>query len=344
MQPVQEFVSKVENNVEQVIVGKRSVIELLMVALLCEGHVLLEDVPGTGKTMLARSIAISLGGSFKRLQCTPDLLPNDVTGVSVFNQQTGQFEFRAGPIFVNILLADEINRATPRTQSALLEAMQEQQVTVDGVTRGLPRPFLVMATQNPIEYEGTFPLPEAQLDRFLMRLPVGYPSPSDERVILVNLRREHPINLLMPVDFSQEADQAGEGHTGGRELREVKQSGGAGLAELLRLQHMVWDVHMDDSLQEYIVRLIGNTRDHPDLSLGGSPRASLALYKAAQALAAIRGRDHVIPDDIKYLVPYTLPHRLIVRPESELRGRSAASVLEDVLAGTALDIGGKGGQ
>ncbi len=319
MQQVQNFAEKIIKNVEEVIVGKREVIDLLMVALLCEGHVLLEDVPGTGKTMLARSMAISLGGSFKRLQCTPDLLPNDVTGVSVYNQQTGQFEFRPGPIFVNILLADEINRATPRTQSALLEAMQEQQVTVDGVTRSLPRPFLVMATQNPIEYEGTFPLPEAQLDRFLMRLPVGYPAPPDERVILVNLQREHPITRLGAVDFDASSEKGG-------------------LETLLKFQKQVWEIHVDDSLQEYIVRLVGVTRDHPDLALGGSPRASLALFKSAQALAAVHGRDHVIPDDVKYLAPYILTHRIIVRPESELRGRTAASVLRDVLANTPLNV------
>lgn len=321
MQEAQEFISSIIENVERVIVGKRDVIELMMVAMLCEGHVLLEDVPGTGKTMLARSIAISLGGSFKRLQCTPDLLPNDVTGVSIFNQLNGQFEFRPGPIFVNILLADEINRATPRTQSALLEAMQEQQVTVDGVTRPLPRPFLVLATQNPIEYEGTFPLPEAQLDRFLMRLSMGYPAPHDERQILLNLRRQHPINSLQPV-------LAG-GATGNE----------SGAEHLLNILPMVWDIHMDDSIQEYIVRLVNATRSHPDLALAASPRASLALFKAAQALALVRGRDHVLPDDVKYLVPVTLPHRLIIKPEAELRGRDVNTILQDLLTNVPIEIG-----
>jgi MoxR-like ATPase len=312
MDLIQPFVTPIIENVEKVIVGKRSTIDLFMVALLCEGHVLIEDVPGTGKTMLARSIAVSLGGAFKRLQCTPDLLPNDVTGVSVFNQQSGQFEFRPGPIFVNILLADEINRATPRTQSALLEAMQEQQVTIDGVTRTLPRPFLVIATQNPIEYEGTFPLPEAQLDRFLMRLTMGYPSLTDEKTILMNLQREHPVNSL-----GQVVD---------------------GL-QLPSLQRQVWEIHVDDSLQDYIVRLVAATRSHPDLTLGGSPRASLALFKSAQALAAVRGRDHVIPDDIKYLVPFTLMHRLIARPEAELRGRTVQVVLNEILQKIPLEFG-----
>jgi len=312
MEQVQSFINPLVENVERVIIGKREVIELVMVALLCEGHVLLEDVPGSGKTMLARSVAISLGSSFKRLQCTPDLLPNDVTGVSIFNQKTSEFEFRQGPIFVNILLADEINRATPRTQSALLEAMQEQQVTVDGVTRQLPRPFLVLATQNPIEYEGTFPLPEAQLDRFLMRLSLGYPSAQDERKILIKLWREHPINSLNKiVDGS----------------------------ELLELQKQVWDVHVDETLQEYIVSLVTETRTHPDLALGVSPRGSLALFKAAQALASIRGRDHIIPDDIKYLVPVTLSHRLIVKPEAELRGRTGQSILQEILDKTPLNLG-----
>jgi MoxR-like ATPase len=312
MDRIQEFATKVVENVERVIIGKRDTIELLMVALLCEGHVLIEDVPGVGKTMLARSMALSLGGEFKRLQCTPDLLPNDVTGVSIFNQKTGEFEFRPGPTFVNILLADEINRATPRTQSALLEAMQEQQVTVDGVTHYLPRPFLVLATQNPIEYEGTFPLPEAQVDRFMMRLSIGYPVSSDEKALLTHLQREHPINRLgKVVDGSR----------------------------LLEFQKQIWEVHVDDTLQDYIIRLVSATRGHPDLALGASPRASLALFKSAQALAALRGRDHVLPDDIKYLVPYTLAHRLIVNPESELRGRTAVDIVTDLLGNLPLDLG-----
>ncbi len=312
MSNVHEFADQVLKNVEHVIIGKRPAIELVMVAMLCEGHVLLEDVPGSGKTMLARSMAVSLGIDFKRIQCTPDLMPNDVTGVSVFNQKSGEFEFHPGPIFVNVLLADEINRATPRTQSALLEAMQEQQVTVDGVTRELPRPFLVLATQNPVEYEGTFPLPEAQLDRFLMRISLGYPVAQDERQILINLRREHPITRL---------EKVVDGH------------------ELLALQRQVWDVHVDETLQEYVVTLVTATRTHPDLALGISPRGSLALFKAAQALAALRGRDHVLPDDIKYLAGVTLAHRLIVRPEAELRGRSANEILEDILENTPLNLG-----
>jgi MoxR-like ATPase len=312
MENAQKFVGTLIENIERVIVGKRSTIEYILVALLCEGHVLLEDVPGSGKTMLARSVATSLGISFKRIQCTPDLLPNDVTGVSIFNQKNGEFEFKPGPIFVNILLADEINRATPRTQSALLEAMQEQQVTVDGATRDLPRPFLVLATQNPIEYEGTFPLPEAQLDRFLMRLSLGYPSRADERQILVNLQREHPITKLGKVV---------DGH------------------ELLSLQKQIWDINVDATLQDYIVALAEATRIHPDLALGVSPRGSLALMKTAQALAAIRGRDYVIPDDIKALVPLTLSHRLILKPEAELRGLTAQSILNNVLENTPLDLG-----
>jgi MoxR-like ATPase len=306
------FSQTVMDNVEKVIVGKREAIELVMVALLCEGHVLIEDVPGTGKTMLARAVATSLGLSFKRLQCTPDLLPNDITGVSVFNQRSNEFEFRPGPAFVHVLLADEINRATPRTQSALLECMGEGQVTVDGVTHTLNRPFLVLATQNPIEYEGTFPLPEAQLDRFLLKLSVGYPSPEDENQILLNLQREHPITSI---------EQVVDG------------------ARLLDLQRQVWEVHIDGTVRDYIVRLIHATRDHADLALGASPRGSLALFKTAQALAVLRGRDFVIPDDVKILAVPALVHRLIVRPESALRGYTAERIMNDLLQKTPLDIG-----
>ncbi len=303
---------RVLDNVEKVIVGKSSAVELVLVAVFCEGHVLLEDVPGIGKTMLARAVAKSLGCSFRRVQSTPDLLPSDITGSYLYNQKTGEFEFRPGPVFAQVLLADEINRATPRTQSALLEAMQEQQVTVDGVTHSLPRPFLVMATQNPVEYEGTFPLPEAQLDRFLMRLSVGYPVFEDEKVLLVHLQREHPINTIKPVvDGSQ----------------------------LLEFQKQVWEVNVDDTLQDYIVRLVAATRTHPDLALGASPRASLALFKASQALAALRGRDHVLPDDIKYLAPAALTHRVIVSPEAELRGHAAGSIISDILSSIPLDLG-----
>ena len=312
MEEIQAFAGPVMDNVARVIVGKQATIELLMVALLSAGHVLIEDVPGVGKTMLARAIAISLGCSFKRLQCTPDLLPNDVTGVSVFNQKTAQFEFRPGPVFVTVLLTDEINRATPRTQSALLECMGEGQVSVDGVTHILPRPFLVLATQNPIEYEGTFPLPEAQLDRFLLRLSVGYPSAGDERQMLLNLQREHPIETLERV-------------VDGTRLPE--------------LQHRVWEVHVDDTVRDYVVRLVQATREHPDLALGGSPRGSLALFRTAQALAALRGRDYVLPDDVKPLVRPALAHRLIVRPESALRGRTAEQVLDDLLDKVPLDLG-----
>lgn len=314
MEDVRDFAAKVIENVERVIVGKRQAVEMLIVALLCEGHVLIEDVPGVGKTMLSRAIAISLGCSFKRLQCTPDLLPTDVTGVSVFNQKTGEFEFRPGPAFVNILLADEINRATPRTQSALLECMGEAQISVDGVTYPLPHPFLVLATQNPIEYEGTFPLPEAQLDRFLIRLRVGYPSFADESKILLNLQREHPIERIGQV-------------VDGRRL--------------LDLQKLVWEAHVDDTVREYIVRLVQSSRKHPDLALGASPRGSLALFKTSQALAALRGRDYVLPDDVKEMAPLTLPHRFIVRPESILRGRSAESILAELLESVELEIGGK---
>jgi MoxR-like ATPase len=309
---IQQFAQTVVDNVERVIVGKREAIDLLMVALLCEGHVLIEDVPGVGKTMLARALATSLGLSFKRLQCTPDLLPNDITGVSIFNQRSGEFEFRPGPAFSQLLLADEINRATPRTQSALLESMGEGQVTADGITYPLPQPFMVMATQNPIEYEGTFPLPEAQLDRFLLKLAVGYPSPSDENQMILNLQREHPITAI---------GQVVDG------------------ALVLELRRQVWDVHVDDTVRDYAVRLVHATRSHADLALGASPRGSLALFKTAKALAALEGRNYVIPDDVKRLALPVLVHRLIVRPQSALRGYTAARVLTDLLQATPLDIG-----
>ncbi|MEA3345458.1 MAG: MoxR family ATPase [Chloroflexota bacterium] len=312
MEEVREYTERIIENVGRVIVGKRRAIEMTVVALLCEGHVLIEDVPGVGKTMLARAIAISLGSTFKRLQCTPDLLPNDVTGVSIFNQKTGDFEFRPGPAFVNILLADEINRATPRTQSALLECMGERQVTVDGVTHVLSHPFMVLATQNPIEYEGTFPLPEAQLDRFLIRLRIGYPGFEDEGQMLLNLQRVHPIETI------------GQVVDGDR---------------LPELQRQIWEVHIEDTVREYIVRLVQATRTHPDLALGASPRGSIALFKSAQAWAALHGRSFVLPDDVKELAVATLAHRLIIRPESALRGRAVEQVMEGLLEEVELEIG-----
>ncbi|HEX2324176.1 MAG TPA: MoxR family ATPase [Chloroflexota bacterium] len=306
------FCERLAQNVERVIIGKREVIDLVTVALLVEGHILFEDVPGTGKTMLARAFATSLGGNFKRIQFTPDLLPNDVTGVSVYNQKTQEFEFRPGPAFSNLLLADEVNRATPRTQSALLESMGEGQVTVDGESRLLPRPFLVMATQNPIEYEGTFPLPEAQLDRFTLRLRLGYADLEDERRILDALRGEHPIESLQQVVQTE---------------------------ELLAHQQRVWQIHVEGSVRDYILAVVRATREHPDVTLGASTRGALALYKTAQAAAALQERDYVIPDDVKRLAVPTLAHRLIVRPEATLRGRTPESILGAILQNTELSLG-----
>ena len=307
----QEFVQQVIENVEKVIIGKRKTIELLIVALLSNGHVLLEDVPGVGKTMLARSMAVSMGGEFKRIQCTPDLMPNDVTGVSVYNQQDASFDFKPGPVFANVLLVDEINRATPRTQSALLEAMQERQVTVDGKTYPLPNPFLVMATQNPIEYEGTFPLPEAQLDRFLMRLSMDYPDPKDEQYLLRHLRRQHPVEKLEPV---------------------------AKLLNLEDLQEEIWDVFLDETLEQYIINLVTATRQHNEIAVGCSPRGSIALMRSSQAFAWINGRDYVLPDDIQYLSPYIITHRLIVKPEAILRGHTAPSIFKGIIESVALPM------
>ena len=302
---------EIKHNIASVIVGKASSVDLLLVALICEGHVLIEDVPGVGKTMLARSLAVSLGGSFKRLQCTPDLLPNDITGVSIFNQADQDFHFRPGPLFVNILLADEINRATPRTQSALLEAMGERQATIDGTTYPLPRPFMVIATQNPVEYEGTFPLPEAQLDRFMLKIDLGYPSPSEEGEILQRLERQHPIDSLEPI------------------TRPV---------EILNLTHLAWDVNVDKTVRDYMINLVNATRNHPDILLGGSPRATLSLFKASQAYAALHNRDHVLPDDVKYLAAPVLSHRLMLQPEAELRGTTSESLISRILENTPLKL------
>ena len=312
MKEIQSFAQTLIDNVEKVIIGKRPNLEQLVVSLLCEGHTLLEDVPGVGKTMLARAFAVSLGIQFKRLQCTPDLLPNDVTGVSIFDQQKQGFTFVPGPVFTNILLADEINRATPRTQSALLEAMGERQVTVDGVTHELERPFFVLATQNPVEYEGTFPLPEAQLDRFFMKLSLGYLDEASESQMLLNLGRAHPIESLT---------QVVDGH------------------ELPKLARQVWDVHVDDTVRDYIVRLTFATRRHKDLILGASPRGSHALYRGIQAYAAVQGRDYTLPDDVKKLAPAILSHRCLIHPESALRGHTNSGILKEIMAATPLDIG-----
>jgi MoxR-like ATPase len=302
---VKSCADRFTQNVEQVIFGNRGVIEMALLALLCEGHLLIEDVPGVGKTMLARAVARSIGCHFSRIQFTPDMLPSDVTGVSVFNQQTTSFEFRPGPIFAQIVLADEINRATPKTQSALLEAMEERQVTVDGATRPMERPFLVMATQNPIEYEGTFPLPEAQLDRFLLRISLGYPTRVEETAILTAQQHRHPIEELQQV-LSQE--------------------------ELLQAQEAVKSVHVDDKVREYVVALVEASRHHPDIYLGASPRGSLALFKTAQARAAVDGRDFVTPDDVKRLAAPTLAHRLIVNPAARVRSVDTRQVVEELIS------------
>ncbi|MDP6101880.1 MAG: MoxR family ATPase [Dehalococcoidia bacterium] len=295
---------KIQDNIELVVVGKAEVVELVLVTVLCEGHVLIEDVPGIGKTLLARSVARSLGCTFRRIQCTPDLLPSDVTGTYIYNQKTSDFEFRPGPIFAQVLLADEINRATPRTQSAFLEAMEERQVTAEGNTRPLLRPFLVLATQNPVELEGTFPLPEAQLDRFLMRVRMGYPNEEQDALIMERFAQVNPIEDLDSVLTAE---------------------------QLLEIQQACRDVLVEPDVRQYIIKLVHATRGHPQVELGASPRAMLGLLRTAQALAAVRGRNYVIPDDVKYLVPFVLEHRIIPHAQSHLRGHTAADILQEVL-------------
>ena len=297
--------AKVKSSMEQVLVGKGAVIDLVLSAVLSGGHILIEDVPGIGKTTLARSLAESLQCSFRRIQCTPDLMPSDITGVHFYNQKLGEFEFRAGPILAQVVLADEINRATPRTQSALLEAMAEGQLTVDDRTIRLPAPFLLIATQNPIELEGTFPLPEAQLDRFLLRLRMGYPDESEEEQMLARFSTDNPIASLLPV---------------------------AGAEDIVKTQESVKGVYVDSVLSNYIVRLAQATRSHHDVELGASPRATLGLYRCSQAFAAIRGRDYVTPDDVKVIAPYALAHRTILTSQARLRGRSQEGVVEELLS------------
>lgn len=306
---VSELAKRIIGNVEQAIVGKRKQLILSLVAWFSDGHILLEDVPGVAKTMLARSLAKSVGCRFKRVQCTPDLLPSDVTGTSIFNQKTAEFEFRAGPVFTQLLLADEINRATPRTQASLLEAMAEARVTVDGVTHSLDPPFLVIATQNPIDHEGTFPLPEAQLDRFLMRFSLGYPTMEEELRMLDLLQRTHPVDSLEEVATAD---------------------------ELLAAQRAIREVHVDLKIRQYLLQIVHDTRQHEDLALGGSPRASIALFRCSQAMAAIRGRNYVAPDDVKRIVAPVMNHRVIVRPESRLRKVTAEQTIEEIVSEIAV--------
>jgi MoxR-like ATPase len=308
---VQAIAGRLKENIGRVIVGKDQVVELLLVSLLCEGHVLLEDVPGIGKTTLAKALARSLSCNFSRIQFTADLLPSDVTGISYFNQKSQSFEFRAGPLMSQVVLADEINRATPRTQSALLEAMQERQITVDEKTHHLPRPFIVLATQNPIELEGTFPLPEAQIDRFLMRLSLGYPTEDEENEILMRFDGSDPLETLESV---------------------------ATEADLLQYQQVVRTVHVEQSVREYLVRMVRATREHEAVELGVSPRGTLALYHSAQALAALRGRQFVIPDDIKELVPHVLTHRIMISQRIRLRGRTPAQVVNELVGEVPVPV------
>ena len=308
---VSDLARRIIGNVEKAIVGKRKQLVLSIVAWLSGGHLLLEDVPGVAKTMLARALAKSVGCQFKRIQCTPDLLPSDVTGTSIYNQKSGEFEFRPGPVFTQILLADEINRATPRTQASLLEAMAEGRVTVDGTTHTLPPPFLVIATQNPVDHEGTFPLPEAQLDRFLMRFTLGYPSMEEELRMLAMLERTHPVDALQPV---------------------------AEASELVDAQNAIRGVRVDPRIRNYLLQLVHESRTHEDIALGGSPRCSIALFRCAQAFAAIQGRTYVLPDDVKRIVAPVMNHRVIIKPESRLRKVTAEKAIQDILSEIAVPI------
>lgn len=302
---IADFSQRIFKNIQKIFVGKEETIRLLLVAVLCEGHVLIEDVPGTGKTTLARALATSLGCTFRRIQFTPDLLPSDITGISWFNQKTQEFEYRPGPIMTQVLLADEINRATPRTQSALLEAMQERQVTADGVTRNLERPFLVLATQNPVELEGTFPLPEAQIDRFFLRVTLGYPNASEENAILERFGSHDPTTDLKPVTHPE---------------------------EIFAMIEARRKIHVETSVQDYMVKIARATRAETDIHLGASPRATLALYQAAQAMAGIQGRNYVIPDDVKSIIVPVLAHRLVIAPQAQLRGRNAQDLIQEIVS------------
>lgn len=313
MSVISETARRLRENIQKVLVGKDQVINLTLVAVLCEGHLLVEDVPGIGKTTLARALATSLGCTFRRIQFTPDILPSDVTGLNWFNQREQTFEFRPGPIISQVVLADEINRATPRTQSALLEAMQERQITVDGVTRPLPRPFLVLATQNPVELEGTFPLPEAQIDRFLLRIAIGYPSQNDENAILERFRAADPLPNLPAVTTPE---------------------------EIIRLQEERRQIRVEESVRDYVVRVARATRQHPEIDLGASPRATLALYGSAQAWAAIHGRDFVLPDDVKFMAPHVLTHRLMISPQAQLRGRQPQELVADIVEAMPVPVEG----